>query len=124
MSEYLKIYARLTGRILSILYWTVYLTYFMWEIVIAVDYYVRYLLDQDIRVMEQGQVIKTIICCLLSTAVAAPLASEKIALMYDIFLAEKNLLKQPTCPTCQRMKSQRKNLNRAVHAGMAWLKTM
>ena len=124
MLEYLKIYARLTGRILGISYWTVYMTYFTWECVVAVDYYVRYLLGQDISVIEQVQVIKTILCCLLSTAVATPLASEKIMLMYGIFLAEKNLLKQPTCPSCQRMKCQRENLNRAVHAGTVWLKTM
>ena len=94
------------------------------ECVVTVDYYVRYLLGQDISVIEQVQVIKTILCCLLSTAVVTPLASEKIVLMYGIFLAEKNLLKQPTCPSCQRMKCQRENLNRAVHAGTAWLKTM
>ena len=64
----------------------------------------RYLLDQDISVIEQMQVIKTILCCLLSTAVVVPLASEWIVLMCGIFLAEKNLLKQPTCPSCQRIK--------------------
>ena len=104
MLEYLEAYARLTGRILGISYWTVYVTYFMWECVVAVDYYVRYLLDQDISITEQVQVIKTIFCCLLSTAVAIPLASEKIVLMCGIFLAKKNLLKQLTCSTCQRIK--------------------
>ena len=92
MLEYLEIYARLTGRILGISYWTVYVTYFMWECVVVVDYYVRYLLGQDIRVIKQVQVIKTILCCLLSTAVAVPLASERIVPMCGIFLAEKNLL--------------------------------
>ena len=124
MLEYLKVYARLTGRILGISYWTVYVTYFIWECVVAVDYYVRYLLDWDIIITEQVQVIKTILCCLLSTAVAVPFISEKIVLMCSIFLTEKNLLKQPTCPSCQRIKCQRENLNRAVHAGTAWLETM
>ena len=124
MLEYLKIYTRLTGRILGISYWTAHVTYFMWECVVIADYYVRYLLDQDISTTEQVQTIKTILCCLLSIAVAVPLASEKIVLMCGIFLAEKNLLKQPTCPSCQRIKCQRENLSRAVHAGTAWLKTM
>ena len=124
MLEYFKIYTRLTGRILGISYWTVYVTYFVWECVAAVDYYVRYLLDQDISVIEQVQVIKTILCCLLTIAVAISLASEKIVLMCSIFLDEKNLPKQPTCPSCQRIKCQRENLNRTVHAGTAWLKTM
>ena len=107
MLEYLRIYARLTGRILRISYWTAYMTYFMWECVVIVDYYVRYLLDQDISTVEQEQAIKIILCCLLSTSVAVPLASENIVLMCDIFLAEKNLLKQPICPSCQRMKCQK-----------------
>ena len=84
MLEYLEIYARLTGRILGISYWTVLMTYFISECVITVDYYVRYLLGQDISVIEQVHVIKTIFCCLLSMAEATPLASEKIALMYGI----------------------------------------
>ena len=66
MLEYLEIYARLTGRILGITYWTVYLTYFIWECVVEVDYYVKYLLDQDISITEQVQVIKTVLCYLLS----------------------------------------------------------
>ena len=82
MLEYLEVYARLTGRILGVSYWTAYVTYFIWECVVAVDYYVRYLLDQDISITEQVQVIKTIFCCLLSTAVAAPLPSEKIVLFF------------------------------------------
>ena len=124
MLEYLEIYARLTGRILGILYWTVYVTYFIWECVVAVDYYVRYLLGQDISTTEQMQVIKTILCCLLSIAVAIPLASEKIVLMCSVFLTEKNLLEQPACPSCQEMKCQRENLNRAVCTRTTWLKTM
>ena len=124
MLENLRIYARLTGRILSILYWTTYMTYFIWECVVIVDYYARYLFNQDISTVEQEQAIKIILCCLSSTAVANPFASEKIVLMCGIFLAEKNLLKQPTCPSCQRMRCQRENLNKAVHAEIAWLKTM
>ena len=124
MLEYLKIYARLTGRILGISYWTAHVTYCIWEYVVIADYYVRYLLDQDISTTEQVQAIKTILCCLLSIAVAIPLATEKIVLMCGIFLTEKNLLKQPACPSCQKMKCQRENLNRAVRAATAWLKTM
>ena len=119
MLEYLRIYTRLTGRILGILYWTVYVTYSTSECVVITDYYVKYLLDQGISITEQEQAIKIILCCLLSIAVAIPLPSEKIVLMYSIFLTEKNLLKQPTCPSCQRMKCQRENLNGAVHAEIA-----
>ena len=72
MLEYLEIYARLTGRRPGISYWTVFMTYFILECVITVDYYVRYLLGQDISVIEQVHVIKTILCCLLSMAVATP----------------------------------------------------
>ena len=93
MLGYLKIYARLTGRILGIFYWTAFVTYFMWECVVIADYYVRYLLDQDISTTEQVQVIKTNLCCLLSITVSILLASEKIVLMCGIFLTEKNLLK-------------------------------
>ena len=60
MLEYLRIYARLTGRILSISYWTACVTHFMWECVVIVDYYVRYLSDQNISTMEQEQAIKII----------------------------------------------------------------
>ena len=116
MLEYLEVYARLTGRILGVSYWTAYVTYFIWECVVAVDYYVRYLFDQDISKIEQVQVIKTIFCCLLSTEVAIPLVSEKNVLMCGIFFDEKNLLKQPTCRICQRIKCRRENLNRTVHA--------
>ena len=124
MLKYLRIYARLTGRILGISYWTTYMTYFTWECVVIVDYYVRYLLNQDISTVEQEQAIKIILCCLSSTAVAISLASEKIVLMCGIFLAEKNLLKQPTCPSCQRMECRRESLNRVVYTIIAWLKTM
>ena len=58
MLEYLGMYARLTSRILGISYWTAYVPHFMWECVIIVDYYVRYLLDQNISTMEQEQTIK------------------------------------------------------------------
>ena len=57
---------------LSIMYLTVYLAYFMWECIVKVDYYVRFL-DQDTSVIEQEQVIKTIFFYLLSAAVVAPL---------------------------------------------------
>ena len=124
MLEYLRICARLTGRILGISYWTTYMTHFIWECVVIVDYYVRYLLNQDISTVEQEQAIKIILCCLSSTAVAIPIASEKIVLMSSIFLTEKNLLKQPTCPSCQSLKYQRENLNRAVRAEITWLRTM
>ena len=103
MLEYLETYVRLTGRILGISYWTVHMTCFMCKCVIVVDYYVKYLLDQDINETEQVQVTKTIFFCLLSTT-AVSLASERIELMYSIFLAEKNLLKQPVCPICHKMK--------------------
>ena len=124
MLGYLKIYARLIGRILGISYWAAYVTYFIWECIVITDHCVRYLLDQDISTTEQVQATKAILCCLLSIAVAITLASEKIVLMCSIFLTEKNLLRQPICPSCQEMKCRRENLNRAVHAGTAWLKIM
>ena len=96
----------------------------MWECVVIVDYYVRYFLDQNINVGEQAQVVKTILCCLLSITVAIPLASEKIVILCGILLDEKNFLKQPICPSCQRMRCQRESLNRIVPAGTAWLKTI
>ena len=124
MVGYFEIYARLTGRTLGIFYWTAYVTHYIWECVVITDFYVRYLLDQDINVIEQAQVVKTILCCLLSITVAIPLASEKIVILCSILLVEKNFLKQPICPSGQRMRCQRENLNRVVHAGTAWLKTM
>ena len=93
MVGYLEINARLTGRTLGIFYWTAYVTYYMWECVVIADYNIRYLLDKDIGTTEQMQVIRMILCCLLSIVVAIPLASEKIILMCGIFLVEKNFLK-------------------------------
>ena len=54
-----------------------------------IAFHVRYLLDQGINTTEQAQVVKTILCCLLSMAVAVPLASEKIISLYRILLVEK-----------------------------------
>ena len=119
MEEYLEIYARLNGRILGISYWIAYVTYFTWGCLVITDFYVRYLLDQDINVIEQVQVVKTILCCLLSITVAIPLASKKILILCGIFLVKNNLPKQPICSSCQR-----ENLNRALCAETAWLKTM
>ena len=124
MVGYLEIYARLTGRTLGIFYWTAYMAYYIWECVVLEDFYVRCLLDQDVNVIEQVQVVQTIHCCLLSITVAVALTSEKIVILCGILLDEKNFLKQPICPSCQKMTCQRESLNRVVHAGTAWLKTM
>ena len=121
MLEYLEIYARLTGRILGISYWTACVTYFTWECVVMADYYVRYFLDQVHRTGASNQDNSLLFAVHSSSQ---PLASEKIVLMCGIFLTEKNLLKQPTYPSCQKIICWRENLNQAVCAGAAWLKTM
>ena len=104
MVGYLEIYARLTGRTLGIFYWTAYVAYYTWEYVVIADFSVRYLLDQDVNAIEQAQVVKTILCCLLSIKVAIPLASKKIVILCGILLDEKNFLKQLIFPSCQRMR--------------------
>ena len=124
MVKYFDIYARLTGRTLGIFYWTAFVILYIRECVDIIAFHASYLLDQGINRMKQVQVVKTILCCLLSMVVAVPLASEKIMSLYHILLVEKDFLKQPICPFCIRMRCQRENLNRTVSVETAWLRTM
>ena len=92
MVTYFEVYARLTGRTLGIFYWMAIVTLYIREGVDIIIFHVRYLLDQDINITEQVQVIKTILCCLLSMVIAIPLVSEKIISLYCILLVEKDFL--------------------------------
>ena len=87
MVKYFEVYARLTGRTLGIFYWTAFVTLYIREGVDIIVFHVRYLTT------EQVQVIKTILCCLLSMVIAIPLVSEKIISLYHILLVEKDFLK-------------------------------
>ena len=93
MVEYFEVYARLTGRTFGIFYWTAFVTLYIREGVDIIVFHARYLLDQGINTTEQVQVIKTILCCLLSMVIAVPLVSEKIISLYHILLVEKDFLK-------------------------------
>ena len=93
MVKYFEVYARLTGRTLGIFYWMAFVILYTREGVDIIVFHVRYLLDQGINTIEQVQVVKTILCCLLSMVIVIPLASEKIILLYRILLVEKDFLK-------------------------------
>ena len=93
MVEYFEVYARLTGRTLGIFYWMAFMTVYIRKGVDIIVFHARYLLDQGINTTEQVQVIKTILCCLLSMVIAVPLVSDKIISLYHILLAEKDFLK-------------------------------
>ena len=90
MVKYFEVYARLTGRTLGIFYWTAFVILYIREGVDIIVFLVRYLLDQGINMTEWVQVVKTILCCLLSMAVVVPLASEKIISLYHILFVEKD----------------------------------
>ena len=124
MVEYFGVYTRLTGRTLGIFYWTAFVILYIRECAYIIAFHARYLLDQGINTTEQVQVVKTILCCLLSMLEAVSLASEKIISLYHILLVEKDFLKQPICPFCQRMRCQRENLNSMVSDETAWLRTI
>ena len=93
MVEYFEIYARLTGRTLGIFYWTAFVILHITECEDIIVFHAKYLLDQSINTTEQAQVVKTILCCLLSMVVAIPLATEKIILLNRILLVERDFLK-------------------------------
>ena len=93
MVEYFEVYARLTRRTLGIYYWIAFMTLYIREGVDIIVFHARHLLDQGINTTEQVQVIKTILCCLLSMVIAIPLVSEKIISLYRILLVEKDFLR-------------------------------
>ena len=93
MVTYFEAYARLTGRTLSILYRTAFAILYIREGVDIIVFHAEYLLDQGINTTEQVQVVKTILCWLLSIVIVVPLASEKIISLYHILLVEKDFLK-------------------------------
>ena len=93
MVKYFEVYARLTERTLGIFYWTAFVTLYIREGVDIIVFHARYLLDQGINTTEQVQVIKTILCCLLSMVIAIPLVFEKIISLYRILLVEKDFLR-------------------------------
>ena len=93
MVEYFEVYARLTRRTLGIFYWMAFVTLYVRKGVDIIVFHVRYLLGQGINTTEQVQVIKTILCCLLSVVIAIPLVSEKVISLFRILLVEKDFLR-------------------------------
>ena len=93
MVEYFEVNAKLTRRTLGIFYWMAFVTLYIREGVDIIVFHVRCFLGQGINTTEQVQVIKTILCCLLSMVIAVPLVSEKIISLYHILLVEKDFLR-------------------------------
>ena len=60
-----EIYARLVGRILGILYWTIIVVYLTRESQIVMRYYLRYLLSQDANTTTQVQVVEIVLSYLV-----------------------------------------------------------
>ena len=110
-----EIYAQLVGRALGILYWVICTTYLVKESVAVTDYYLGYLLSQDVDTAEKTQVVETVFSCLLVIVIAIFLALERIVLMCKVFEEERSFLKPYVCINCQRMKYQKKNLNQVFH---------
>ena len=119
-----EICAKLVGRTLGIVYWTINVAYLIKESCIVVEYYFRYLLSQDTSDTTQIQVVETILSCLVVIAITIFFALDAIVWMCITFRREKNLLKPHICANCQNKKWRKIRLNQAVHVGSAWLKVM
>ena len=119
-----EICAKLVGRTLGIVYWTINVAYLIKESRIVVEYYFRYLLSQDASDTTQIQVVETILSCLVVIVITIFFALDAIVSMCITFRREKNLLKPYICANCQNKKWQKTRLNQAVHVGSAWLKVM
>ena len=119
-----KIRARLVGRTLGIVYWIINVIYLIKESLVAAEYYLRYLLSQNASTVEQIQVVKTVLSCLVVVAISIFFALERVVLMCITFWQEKSLLTPHICANCQNRKWQKTRLNQAVRVGTAWLKLM
>ena len=119
-----EIHARLVGRTLGVVYWTINVAYLVKESRIVVEYYFKYLLSQDASDTTQIQVVKTILSCLVVIVITIFFVLDAIVSMCITFRQEKNLLKPHICANCQKKKWQKTRLNQAVCVGSAWLKIM
>ena len=119
-----EIHARLVGRTLGIVYWTINVAYLIKESRIVVQYYFRYLLSQDAGDITQIQVMETILSCLVVIVITVFFALDAIVSMFITFRQEKNFLKPHICVSCQNKKWRKIKLNQAVCVGSAWLKAM
>ena len=119
-----EICARLVGRTFGIVYWIINVTYLIKESLAAVEYYSRYLLSQNTSVVEQIQIVETILSCLVIIIITIIFALERIVLMCIIFHQEESLLTPHICANCQNKKWRMTRLNQAVCVGTAWLKLM
>ena len=115
-----EICARLVGRMLGIVYWTINVAYLIKESRIIVEYYFRYYLSQDTNTATQIQVVGIILSCLVVVVITIIFALDAIVLMCITFRQEKNLLKPHICANCRNKKWQKTRLNQAVHVGSAW----
>ena len=111
--------AKLVGRTLGIVYWTVNIAYLIKESRIVVECYFRYLLSQDTGDTTQIQVVETILSCLLVIVITIFFVLDAIVSMCIIFRQEKNLLKPHICVNCQNKKWGKTKLNQAVCVGSA-----
>ena len=119
-----EICARLVGRTLGIVYWTINVAYLIKESLIIVEYYFGYLVSQDANTATQIQVVETILICLVVIVITIFFVLDAIMSMCITFRQEKNLLKPHICAHCQNKKWQKTRLNQAVRVGSAWLKVM
>ena len=119
-----EIHARLLGRILGILYWTINVIYLIEESQIVARYYFRYLLSQDINTTTQVQVVEFVLSYLVIVIITILFALDAIVSLCITFRQEKSLLKPHICTNCQKKKWRKIKLNQAVCVGTAWLKVM
>ena len=119
-----EIPARLVGRILGILYWTINIVYLTEESQIVMRYYFRYLLSQDANTKTQVQVVEIVLSYLVIVIIIIFFALDAIVLLCITFRQEKSLLKPHICTNCQNKKWRKIKLNQAVRVGSAWLKVM
>ena len=119
-----EIRARLVGKILGILYWTINIVYLIEESRIVARYYFRYLLSQDANTTTQVQVVEIVLSYLVIVIITIFFALDAIVLLCITFRQEKSLLKSHICTNCQNKKWRKITLNQAVRVGSAWLKVM
>ena len=99
-----EIHAKLVGRTLGIVYWTINVAYLIKESHIVVEYYFRYLLSQDASDTTQIQVVETILSCLVVVVITIFFVLDAIVLMCITSRKERNLLKPHICANCQNKK--------------------
>ena len=119
-----EICARLFGRILGIVYWTINVVYLIKESQIVVKYYFKYLLSQDVSCTAQIQVVEIILSYLAVVLITIFFVRDAVVSLCIAFRQEKKFLKPQICANCKKKEWQRINLNQAVCVGSAWLKVM